>query len=144
MNRFFRNLPFAVKLIIIGFIPFLFLIYLTVEVYREKNEKLTILNHHILRVHQSATLSALIDALQEERKISFDYALGKSKYTDVSRTRPATDSLLQEVEKATILRLADTKNILPSTGLCKRETVLIAIMRIRIPSCIIIPTPYSG
>ena len=49
MNRFFRNLPFAVKLILIGFIPLVFLVYLTIQVYREKNEKLNILNHYIER-----------------------------------------------------------------------------------------------
>jgi hypothetical protein len=72
MNRFFRNLPFAGKLLIIGFIPFIFLIYLLIQVYQEKSEKLTILNLYIDRVHQSATLSSLIGALQEERKLSFD------------------------------------------------------------------------
>jgi len=99
MNRLLRTLPFAVKLVLIGFIPFIFLIFLTIQVYREKTERLNILNHYIGRVHQSATLSALIDALQEERKISFDYALGKAQYDEVKNTRPLTDSLLVKVEK---------------------------------------------
>jgi signal transduction histidine kinase len=100
MNRFFRNLPFAGKLLIIGFIPFIFLIYLIIQVYHEKNEKLTVLNHYIDRVHQSATRSALIGALQEERKLSFDYALGKTGYNDVKNIRPVTDSLLAAVDKS--------------------------------------------
>ena len=100
MNRFFRNLPFAGKLLIIGFIPFIFLIYLLIQVYHEKSEKLTILNHYIDRVHQSATLSSLIGALQEERKQSFDYALGKAGYSDVKNIRPVTDSLLAAVDKS--------------------------------------------
>lgn len=99
MNRFFRNLPFAGKLFIIGFIPSVFLIYLLIQVYREKNEKLTILNHYIERVDQSATLSALISALQNERKVSFDYALGKTAYVQVKNIRPVTDSLLGAVDR---------------------------------------------
>ena len=42
----------------------------------------------------------MINALQEERKISFDYALGKANYTEVKNTRPVTDSLLAKVAKS--------------------------------------------
>ncbi|HTM93630.1 MAG TPA: ATP-binding protein [Flavisolibacter sp.] len=76
------------------------MIYLLIQVYQEKNEKLTILNLYIDRVHQSATLSSLIGALQEERKLSFDYALGKAGYSDVKNIRPVTDSLLAAVDKS--------------------------------------------
>jgi hypothetical protein len=100
MNSFFRKLPLAVKLVLIGLIPLIFLIYLTLQVYQEKTDKLRVINNYLDRIHQSANLSALIDALQEERKLSFDYSLGKAKYSDVFKIRPLTDSLLRRVEKS--------------------------------------------
>lgn len=100
MNRFFRKLPLAVKLILIGLVPLIFLIYLTIQVYHEKNDKLKIIDNYVERIHQSANLSALINALENERKVSFDYSLGKARYSDVYQIRPLADSLLQRVEES--------------------------------------------
>lgn len=100
MSRFFRKLPFVIKLVLIGVVPFAFLIYLTIEVYSQKNQRLDVLSRYIERVRESETLSALIDALEEERKISFDYVLHKAQYKDVARIRPVADSLLEAVEKS--------------------------------------------
>lgn len=100
MSRFFRKLPFVIKLVLIGVVPFAFLIYLTIEVYSQKNQRLDVLSRYIERVHESSTLSALIDALEEERKISFDYVLHKAQYNDVATIRPVADSLFEAVEKS--------------------------------------------
>ena len=100
MNQFFRKLPLAVKLILIGLVPLIFIIYLTLELYREKTAKLQGLRRNIEEVNQSANLAALINSLQEERKLSFDNALGKVKYNDLLKIRTVTDSLLRKVENS--------------------------------------------
>lgn len=100
MNRLFRKLPLAAKLILIGLIPLLLLVYLTVEIYHEKNQRLRELTNSISNIHQSSSLSSLIDALQTERKISFDYTLGKAQLSDLLQTRPYTDKFLSETEES--------------------------------------------
>jgi len=100
MNKIFKRLPLAVKLILIGLIPLIFLVYLTSQVYQEKEARLQILNSSIDKIHQSANLSSLINALETERKISFDYALGKASHSELYKTRPATDNFLSKVESS--------------------------------------------
>jgi len=100
MNKLFKRLPLAIKLFLIGLIPLVFLIYLTFQVYKEKNARLKLLEGYIEQINQSANLSGLIDALQTERKLSFDYALGKSEYRELYNHRPKTDTLLSKLEQS--------------------------------------------
>src|SRR5215210_2427983 len=98
MNKFFRRLPLLAKLMLIGFIPFCFLLYLTVQVYNDKTDKLKLFDNYKTYMAESANINGLIDALQEERKFSFDYAMTKDGREQLFRQRPRTDSLLQELK----------------------------------------------
>jgi signal transduction histidine kinase len=100
MNRIFKKLPLAGKLILIGLVPLLFVIYLTYQVYNEKSLKLQVLKNYVAAIHQSADLSFLINALQTERKVSFDFALKKAEHNVLRTTRHATDSLLKKIESS--------------------------------------------
>ncbi|GAA4323574.1 sensor histidine kinase [Flaviaesturariibacter amylovorans] len=97
MNAFFRRLPLLAKLMLIGFIPLCFLIFLTIEVYQEKTEKLRLFRQYHSFIDESADINALIDALQEERKYSFDYAMTRSMRPELERQRPRTDSLIRRL-----------------------------------------------
>ena len=100
MYTFFRKLPLQIKLMLIGIIPFCFILYLTVILYREKTEKLKLFDHYKEYLAASSNISDLIDALQEERKFSFDYAITKSMHDELVLQRPKTDAFIQKLVAA--------------------------------------------
>lgn len=100
MNRFFRKLPLLAKLMLIALIPFGFLLYLTEQVYDDQTEKLKLLDNYKNYIEESANINSLIDALQEERKFSFDYAITRSNRKELVLQRPKTDALLQKIIKS--------------------------------------------
>lgn len=97
MNRFFLRMPLEAKLVLIGLIPFCFLLFLTIQVYNEKTQKLVLLDNYKSYLAESANINGLIDAMQEERKYSFDYAMTKSMRQELLLQRPKTDALIQKL-----------------------------------------------
>lgn len=97
MNRFFRRLPLLAKLLLIGFIPLCFLVYLALQVHYEKTAKLRLFEQYKGYIDESADINALIDALQEERKYSFDYAITHGMRPELELQRPHTDSLIRKL-----------------------------------------------
>ncbi|HEU0137651.1 MAG TPA: nitrate- and nitrite sensing domain-containing protein, partial [Flavobacterium sp.] len=97
MSSFIRKLPLQAKLMFIAAVPFLFLIFLTWQVYHEKNQKLDILLKYKEYVSASADITSLIDALQDERKFSFDYSILKKMRPELLSQRPKTDALIQKL-----------------------------------------------
>lgn len=100
MNRFFRRLPLLAKLMLIGLIPLFFLVLLTVQVYRDKTEKLTLFNNYKTYMAESANISGLIHALQQEWKFSFDYVMTHNGRENLVLQRPQTDALMQKIIKS--------------------------------------------
>jgi hypothetical protein len=88
MKSFFEKIPLAVKLILVGLIPLLFLIFLAFELYNEKTRKISMLQDYITRANQSVHLSGLIEQLQTERRYSFGYVIEKNWRRDVVLQRP--------------------------------------------------------
>lgn len=99
-NHFIRRLPLLAKLSLIGLIPLCFLVYLTLQVYREKTAKLALFDDYKSFIAESAQINHLIDALQEERKYSFDYAMTRQMHTELLLQRPRTDSLILALSKS--------------------------------------------
>jgi PAS domain S-box-containing protein len=97
MKRFFERIPLPVKLILIGSIPLVFVVYLTVQLYAEKSQKVDLLSTYIERIQQSSDISKLIGSLQAERDYSYEYALKKDLQTEIFLQRPHTDSLLKKL-----------------------------------------------
>lgn len=97
MNKFIRKLPLLVKILLIGLIPIGFLSYLTVELYREKTAKLHLFDNYKLYIAESAYINSLIDALQDERKYSFDYAMTKNRRAELLLQRPVTDEFIEKL-----------------------------------------------
>ena len=100
MNSFFRKLPLPVKLILIGLIPILFIIYLSVQLYIEKSQQVKLIGDYIEKIHESETISNLMDAMQTERRYSYEYALTKKMYDSVIIQRKATDSILNLLKQS--------------------------------------------
>ena len=97
MNRFFRRLPLSGKLMLIGFIPLAFLIYLAIQLYNERTQKVNLLSNYIDRMHHTGDITKLIDNLQTERKYSFEYALKKTLHNELLNQRPRTDSIIKRL-----------------------------------------------
>jgi len=97
MNKFFRRISLQAKLMLIGLIPFCFLIYLTYQVFNEQTEKLELFNNYRDYINESANIGGLIDALQEERKFSFDYTLMKGRRQELVLQRPETDAFIRKL-----------------------------------------------
>ena len=95
---------------LIGFIPLAFLAYQSAELYHEKKQRLQLLDSYRERIHQSLRITTLIDNLQVERKFSFDYALQKTSQTEMLAARPATDSLIAQLDAKHDFSLKDYKS----------------------------------
>lgn len=99
MNYFFRRLPLSIKLLLISLVPLLFLIYLFLELYIEKTQKVTLLQSYLTRIDQSADMAKLIDALRQENRYSYSYALQKAQKPQMLSQRPLTDSLISRIQQ---------------------------------------------
>jgi signal transduction histidine kinase len=94
-------MPLPAKLWLTGIVPCIFLAILTWQIYNEKNIKLSLLESSINKVKLSADVSALINAMQDERKLSFDYALKKQSFEDLQKHRIQTDAALAKLQNST-------------------------------------------
>lgn len=97
MTRFFRKLPLMAKLLMIAVVPLLFAGYLTAQLYREKSSNVQQIENYLDQIHQTATLTGLIDQLQLERRFAFEYALRGLHKEEMIAQRPKTDSFLNEI-----------------------------------------------
>src|SRR5205085_953255 len=100
MNPFFRRLPLPVKLMLIGIIPVIFIIYLSYQLYKEKAQKAKLIRDSIERLHQSASISNLMSELQNERRYSYQYALTKKGHDRILIQRKVTDSIISSLQKS--------------------------------------------
>ena len=97
MKALFNRLPLRIKLMLIGIIPIAFLVFLSVELYMERDQKVRLFGSYIERLKQSADISNLIKHLQTERKLSFEHALKKNMAENLAKQRPLTDSIMRRM-----------------------------------------------
>ena len=94
----FKRLSLSAKLTLIGLVPLILLIYLSVQLISEQEKKLDLLHGYITRIHQSSDISKLINELQTERRFSFEYALKGRLKDEMLLQRNATDSSVQQIK----------------------------------------------
>ncbi len=97
MNKFFRKLPLQAKLLLIGLIPLIFLIYLSIRIYDEQSEKLQIFENYRQYFKESEGISELISAMQDERRYAFDFILTGNMKAEMLLQRPKTNALIQKL-----------------------------------------------
>lgn len=97
MHSLFRRLPLAFKLLLIGIIPLAFIIFLTTQLYREKEKNINVLEGQIERINQVGNISGLIQELQMEQKLSFDLAIKKQGKNELLNQRIYTDRVLNKL-----------------------------------------------
>lgn len=105
MIIFFRKLPLTYKLLMIGIIPILFLLYFSVIIYKEKSQRVKLIGDYIEHVDQSANLGELINELGRERKFSYQYAIKKAGHEKVLEHRLKTDSIIDLLKRSSDLTL---------------------------------------
>ena len=101
MKSFFSRLALPAKLMLIAFLPLLFFIFLAFEVYKEKTERITILEEYLKRTNRSFAISALIAHLQTERRYTFSYLLKKDNQSQLFLQRVKTDEAFSKLQDST-------------------------------------------
>ncbi len=107
MNSFFRKLPLSIKLMLIGLIPVLFLMYLSDQLYNEKRQTVKLIADYIEHIHESQNIAKLMSELESERKYSYDYALKKINYSNIILQRPRTDTVIALLNKSKDLAISN-------------------------------------
>ncbi len=107
MIVFFRKLPLTVKLLLIGIVPVLFLIYFSVIIYRDKTKSVELIGNYINHVDQSQDISELINELARERRYSYFKLIKDTTFLQIPEHREKVDSILQLLEKSHDLALKD-------------------------------------
>ena len=107
MNSFFRKLPLSIKLMLIGVIPVLFLIYLSGQLYSDKKQRVKLMADYIEHIHESQNVAKLMSELENERKYSFQYALKKTNYSNIILQRTRTDAVIVLLDKSKDLAISN-------------------------------------
>ncbi|MEO5908542.1 MAG: nitrate- and nitrite sensing domain-containing protein [Ginsengibacter sp.] len=105
MAATFRTLSLTVKLLLIGFIPILFLVYFSIIIYREKSQKVELIGNYIEHVEQSENIGELIVELSKELRYSYFYILKDSSFNQIESNRAKTDSIMRILNKSKDLAL---------------------------------------
>jgi len=103
----FRKLTLTAKLLLIGLIPVLFLIYFAIMIYNEKSEKVELIGTYISHVDQSASINELIAELARERRYSFFYKIYDTGYNTIISHRKKVDSIIHQLTESKDLSLKD-------------------------------------
>ncbi len=96
----FRNLSLKAKLLLIGVIPILFLIYFSLMFYQEKSKEVKLLGNYIEHIQQSQNVAELVAELTRERRYSYFYALNDTGYSRLLDHRKRTDSIINLIKKS--------------------------------------------
>ena len=99
MTRLFQRLSLPAKLMLIGIIPLAFLVYFAIQIYREKTEKIFLLERYQQVMETGAALNSLISEMQSERRYSFGYVVKGGWKEEMVIQRPRTDAALMALEK---------------------------------------------
>ena len=105
MKKFYRKLPLPAKLVLIGIIPTIFIIALSIELYIDKSKEVSLIGDYIEKIQESDDLTNLISALQGERRHSYEYSLKKGNHDSVRIKRRITDSTIAILANSTDLAL---------------------------------------
>ena len=135
MNSLLKRLPLRTKLLLLAAVPGIFIAVLSVRLYEEKALNVSVIGRYLDRIHQSASLTRLIDELQKERSLSFDYALEKKGKEEMLAQRVKTDSAIwklqqdndeavKEFTRYTFLEKIDTTRALIDNGSLSAANVI--------------------
>src|SRR5690606_4335689 len=98
MKRLFNRIPLNVKLILSAVVPILALIYYFSLIQTEKSVRITTTENFIGRLDLTVATGKLIDRVQQERRYSLSYLLGRESNGNLIKSRKETDEAFKEYE----------------------------------------------
>src|ERR1043165_273711 len=110
MNKLLRTIPFPVKLMLIGIIPLVFALYLSVDLHKEKTEKIKVLEGFITYLDQSVIITRLIDDLQLERRLSYGFIMRKQGEAQMVTLRGKANATITQIESLNASNLEKFKS----------------------------------
>lgn len=116
MNKFFKSLSLSAKLVLMTVVPMVLMVFFVIQIYREKSEKIGILNSYLSRIELSAGISNVIDQLQTERRYSFGYIINREWKTEMLLQRAKTDSAINSLSRSNQADRINNYTFLDSLG----------------------------
>ena len=104
MKRFFRRIPLPAKLFLIVIVPLALSIYLFIELYAEKANKIRLLENYIQRVKESADITRLIASLESERDYSYLSKMQGNENDTLTGLQKKTDSIIKNLSASSRLK----------------------------------------
>jgi signal transduction histidine kinase/DNA-binding response OmpR family regulator len=98
MKKLFNRIPLNVKLILSAVVPILALIYYFSLIQTEKSVRITTTENFIGRLDLTVATGELIDRVQQERRYSLSYLLGRESNGNLIKARKETDEAFREYE----------------------------------------------
>lgn len=99
MKNFFTKIPLPAKLVILGIIPLFAALFFALQINKEKQIRLTILDKYTKSIIESGAARIFADELQSERRVSFGYLFNKIQEASLILQRSKTDEALNSLEE---------------------------------------------
>ena len=100
MKFSFRKLPPTYQLLLTGIVPLLALLYVSWQLYAEKENRVSLVSGYNSYIHESGELASLTDELEAEAEYSLAFALNKGRYSTLVIQRSRTDRWIHTLEKS--------------------------------------------
>ncbi|ANE51447.1 response regulator [Flavisolibacter tropicus] len=97
MKRLLQRLPLPTKLMLLGLLPLLFLLAVSYQLYKSRDEKLALVDNYRQRVDLAININNLAEQLQKERRYAFGFALQGTWHNEMLAERQQTDAALQKL-----------------------------------------------
>src|SRR5690606_14690168 len=98
MKRLFNRIPLNIKLILSAVIPLLVLIYYFSVISTERTVRIQTTENFIGRLDLTVASGDLVDQIQQERRYSLSYLLGRENNANLITARKETDRAFSEYE----------------------------------------------
>ena len=87
-------------MLLTGIIPLLALLYVSGQVYSEKETEVLIVSNYNCHIHESSAIASLTGELETEAEYSLAFALNKGRYSTLVIQRSRTDKWISELKKS--------------------------------------------
>ncbi|HVW97721.1 MAG TPA: ATP-binding protein [Mucilaginibacter sp.] len=95
----FRKLSLQTKLVLIGLVPTMFFLYVSLQYFHAEKQKLSLLHNNIRLINRADAVNKLIEQLGVERRFGYEFALKKDELSDFKEQFKNTDSAIENLEK---------------------------------------------
>ena len=98
MKFSFGKLPPTYQLLLAGIIPLLALLYVSGQLYSEKENRVSLVSDYKIRVQESNEVVSLTGELEVEAEYSLAFALNKGRYSSLVIQRSSTDKWVHTLQ----------------------------------------------